>query len=344
MSSKESPNKTKTAADLQSRVRGALLGSLIGDALAMPVHWYYDRAALARDYGHVSDFLAPKNPHPDSIFWRSSWAAPSPELDILGSERAAWGQKGVHYHQNLAAGENTLTGKLAAEVWQSLIDCGGHDPADFLRRYVDLLTHPDRHGDTYLEECHRGFFTNLGQGKPLEKCAVDEKHVGGLSLMLPVALYYAAKGEDGSEQALSQLALTHAGKKMSTAAEAILSVLNGVLEGRSLADAIRSEIATQRNPHFGFPFEKWLSKDDGWVIGSKLSPACYVEDAVPAVIYLALKYSGDPEAGLIANTNLGGDNAHRGSVLGALLGAESGASGWPSRWSKQLVDPPAETS
>jgi len=36
---------------------------------------------------------------------------------------------------------------------------------------------------------------------------------------------------------------------------------------------------------------------------------------------LALKYHHDPEKALIANTNLGGDNAARGSVLGALLGA-----------------------
>ena len=29
------------------------LGSLIADALALPGHWYYDRAALVRDYGSL---------------------------------------------------------------------------------------------------------------------------------------------------------------------------------------------------------------------------------------------------------------------------------------------------
>jgi len=33
----------------------------------MPVHWYYDRAALERDYGQLASFLPPRNPHPDSI-------------------------------------------------------------------------------------------------------------------------------------------------------------------------------------------------------------------------------------------------------------------------------------
>jgi ADP-ribosylglycohydrolase len=45
---------------------------------------------------------------------------------------------------------------------------------------------------------------------------------------------------------------------------------------------------------------------------------------------------------LIANTNLGGDNAYRGAVLGALLGAENGRGGFPRRWIEGLVNPPGE--
>jgi ADP-ribosylglycohydrolase len=60
------------------------------------------------------------------------------------------------------------------------------------------------------------------------------------------------------------------------------------------------------------------------------------------VIYLALKYHDDPEGGLIANTNLGGDNAYRGAVLGALLGAANGIEALPERWIKGLRHPPPE--
>jgi ADP-ribosylglycohydrolase len=38
--------------------RGALWGLFVGDALAMPVHGYYDVAALRRDFGVVRDFQA----------------------------------------------------------------------------------------------------------------------------------------------------------------------------------------------------------------------------------------------------------------------------------------------
>lgn len=62
------------------RAAGAMYGLFIGDALAMPVHWYYNTKALEKDYGHVKDFMKPRNPHPDSILWRSSY---NPQTKVL---------------------------------------------------------------------------------------------------------------------------------------------------------------------------------------------------------------------------------------------------------------------
>lgn len=76
------------------------------------------------------------------------------------------------------------------------------------------------------------------------------------------------------------------------------------------------------------------------VVGRRISPACYVEDAIPAIAYLALKYSDDVEKALVVNTNLGGDNAGRGAVLGALLGAANGLAAIPTRWRDGLLNPP----
>jgi len=67
-----------------------------------------------------------------------------------------------------------------------------------------------------------------------------------------------------------------------------------------------------------------------------------VDDSIPAVIYLALKYHRNTHQGLIANTNLGGDNAYRGAVLGALLGANNGMEAFPDRWISGLLHPPPE--
>ena len=73
------------------------------------------------------------------------------------------------------------------------------------------------------------------------------------------------------------------------------------------------------------------------VIGGLLSPACYIEHSFPAVLYLAARYPDDIEAALIANTNAGGDNCHRGAVLGTLLGAALGVAAIPERWIQGLT-------
>ena len=62
------------------------------------------------------------------------------------------------------------------------------------------------------------------------------------------------------------------------------------------------------------------TNDDMHVVGSLYSPACYISGSWPSVLYLAYKYAAEPKQALLVNTNLGGDNVHRGAVLGAILG------------------------
>ena len=52
------------------------------------------------------------------------------------------------------------------------------------------------------------------------------------------------------------------------------------------------------------------------------------------MLYLAYKHSDSFEAAVLANTNAGGENCHRGAALGALMGAAHGRSGIPD----SLVD------
>jgi len=60
-------HESKRKRPVMNRWTEAFRGSQAADALAMPVHWYYDRAALRADYGLVDHFMVPKNPHPGSI-------------------------------------------------------------------------------------------------------------------------------------------------------------------------------------------------------------------------------------------------------------------------------------
>jgi ADP-ribosylglycohydrolase len=322
-----------------SRKQGALCGLSIGDALAMPVHWYYNRSALMADYGYVTHFLRPRNPHPDSILWRSSYSAPGPKGAILHDQAQYWGQKGIHYHQFLLAGENTLNIKICRLIVESVKRKKAYDADDFLAEYISFMTTPGRHKDTYIEECHRHFFSEYARGADPKHCAAAEKHIGGLPGIVPLVVFYSDEPETAREVALAHLALTHSGPKMEYAAHLIVDLLLHSLQGIPLDKTILGLVENQANPLLGHPFTKWLSDPDEQVIGPRFSTACYVEDSVPAVVYLALKYNDDPEQALIRNTNLGGDNAGRGAVLGALMGAAHGIDGFPKRWVEGLLEP-----
>lgn len=309
-----------------------LVGAFLGDALAMPVHWYYDRAALARDYGRVVDLVAPKNPHPDSILWRSSYSPKNPKGEILHGQAKYWGQRGIHYHQFLEAGENTLNMQLALELLATLRNLKCYNHAEYLRHYIDFMTTPGRHRDTYIEECHRNFFTKYARGKKPEDCGGEDIHIGGLAHVPVLAAWYANDERAALQAVHEHLRATHRGELVETAARDLAKMLIAILNGGE----VRENIELYGKGWVGRKkLEEWAKRTDEEVIGSILSPACYLQDSFPAALFLAWKYADCLETALIANTNLGGDNCHRGIVAGALVGASGGAI--PLRWEKALI-------
>ena len=324
----------------ESRIKGALYGLYIGDALAMPVHWYYDRNALKRDYGYVTDYLSLKNPHPGSILSYKKNDPVNKKGDILHDQVQYWGKNGIHYHQFLKAGENTLNVKICSLLIDSLNERRGYDAEDYLERYISFMTTPGMHSDTYVEEYHRHFFTEYAKGNPPKKCGLKEKNIGGLVGLAPIILFYCGDHRKAREAALEHLSLSHLGKKMEDAANIFIDILFSLMNGGSLREEILKSIGSVLLPFDADDFIKWIDLADKEIVGGRFSAACYVNESIPSVAYLAYKYSDNPEECLITNTNLGGDNAYRGAVLGAILGAANGFDAWPDRWIKGLYYPP----
>jgi ADP-ribosylglycohydrolase len=304
------------------RLHAGYEGSLVADALAMPGHWYYDRAALQRDYGTLDHFVAPRNPHPGSILWRSRYETINARGDILREQAQYWGQREIHYHQFLAAGENTLNFKLAAELYSMVRERGGYDADAWLNRYIDRMLEPGWHRDTYLEEYHRAFFTRYAQGKAPRKCGISDEHIGGLAT---VPALVAALGGLPLDEILrtvkEHVGLTHAHANVLRAAATLTRLLVAVAAGDSLREAMQREAGDWIS---GTKAESWKNQPDQHVIGARFSPACYIAEAMPAALYLVWKYHDDFTAGITANAMVGGDNCHRGAVVGSLLGAACG--------------------
>ena len=315
-------------------LQNAFLGSLVADSISMPVHWYYNRQSLDADYGDFQTYCKPKAHHPDSILWRSSYRPLNSKADILGRQAKYWGQKGVHYHQFLESGDNTLNLQLASELYRDSIINGGFDPETWLKRYAHVMLTPDWHLDTYAEEYHRAFFTNYAKGKPLQSCGIPDYHIGGLSYIPALlAAMEAIDQIEPSEQlanVLSLVSLTHNHENTLRSATDLTRILHRLING----DSIRHTLKTMPIPGVSIRLlEKWENMDDREVVGNILSTACYLPESFVASLYFAWKYHDDFTMAVLANAKAGGDNCHRGVVVGAIVAMQTGV---PEIWLKKL--------
>ncbi len=321
----------------EKRMKDAWMGSLVADALAMPVHWYYDRDAMDRDYGPLEGYKAPINPHPDSLLIKCAYEAPNEKGEILHHHARYWGMPGIHYHQNLEAGENTISYRLARELYEQVITEGEYRESRWLEHYISLMRDPDWNRDTYLEECHRAFFTNYAQGENPLKCGIDDHHIGGLAQVPALVAALVEIGEDGLDfiraKVQSHIGLTHKNQAVLDAGDMLVCLLYQIASGEDFETAIEHQAGKKFN--IG-KINELADVDDRDVVGKLISPACYIGESFPASLYLIWKYRDDFTGGIIANARVGGDNCHRGAVVGSLLAAKNGI---PEKWLTEKVGP-----
>ncbi len=320
------PNNEKARA-IKTRINSQLsfgqqvfLGALAADSIAMPVHWYYNQSAIERDFGIIDAYQAPKKTHPDSILWRSEYKPLNANGDILREQSQYWGRRGVHYHQFLEAGENTLNSLLSIELFEMVRRSGHYDPTRWLDHYINFMLTPGKHNDTYVEEYHRHFFTNYSSGRKPMNCGVRDIHIGGLA---PVPALIAALGPrhpDIREIVQTHVALTHKDNDVLAAADATVRILTAVSLGAHLREAILDEASQWISRA---KITRWTECADRVVVGGMLSSACYIPDAFPAALYLSYRHADTPANGICSNAQCGGDSCHRGSVIGSLLAASS---------------------
>ena len=327
-----------TSQQLIARVSAAIKNAFIADALAMPVHWYYNPADIYKAFtGGIQQFEDAPAYHPSSIMSLHSTrqggraaSSSTGKKDIVGDvilkgKRQFWTGANQHYHQGMKAGENTLNAHCA----RLMLRCAskGYDRDVFLEEYVAFMcAEKPAHPDTYAESYHRGFFANMVSGKALHKCGAvthDTASVGGLVTVGPLALISALKGEkieDTQALARNHLTLTHPSDELATVCDFYVELLYRLLYRSSeSAQDIVNDIA-KRSAHLSLDSLVAKQKSDIEVVGRQFSSACYISGSWPSVLYFAYRYMDNAEKALIANTNVGGDNVHRGFVLGTIIG------------------------
>lgn len=327
--------------------KATLSNLFVGDALSMPVHWYYNPGDIVRQFGTmgVQDMQAASEHHPSSIMVLHSTKAGgrravegrNAEQEVVGNvilkgKRDLWGRKGTHYHHGMPAGENTLNAWWARELMQYLLEENGYSLETWTQRYIDFMTaEPARHPDTYAESCHRGFFANWVSGKHPLKCGAVTHDTPSMGALVTVAPLVIALRNTHSQNELKQVCrdhvgLTHPDQGLLLVVDAYVDLLLSLLVRTGDSDTVVPLIQTAMNVTGRTDLSAMLQnkRGDAAIVGGRYSLACYISDSWPSVCYLGAKYFATPSKALIINTNLGGENAHRGAVLGTVVGAASG--------------------
>ncbi len=343
------------------RARAGLQSLYVGDSLAMPVHWYYNPLDILKAFpGGIQKLEDAPGYHPSSIMSLHSTAkgGRGPQAGVSGKEivgevilkgkRSFWGIPNQHYHQGMKAGENTLNAHCARLVTRSMTAAGGcYDKTRFLTDYIDFMTaDPPRHPDTYAESFHRGFFANLERGNAPAQCGAvthDTPSVGGLVMLGPIAIAGCLQNHSlkiVQDRCREHLFLTHPDAFLARISDAFVQLVQ-VLVFRKANEPIQPLIANTARQSMGIDLKRLAStvRSDNEVAGGRYSTACYITDSWPVILYLAYAYADDLKAALLANTNLGGDNVHRGALLGLILGLGTGRT--VDDFFNQLAEPQA---
>jgi ADP-ribosyl-[dinitrogen reductase] hydrolase len=380
---------THTKLNHRRRIENALWGLFIGDALAMPAHWFYNTANISKYLGgEVQDYLDPPDKHVESSLTGARYRPDVEEanrhgrkFDILHDHLPFYDttyndfaagdfkidENGVvkishryHYHYGLKAGDNTLNARLVRLFMRSVINAGGYDPQRFLDDFVEFMTTPGNNPDPYIEGYLRSWFTNWSKGYPAHLCAESQRNymginaLGGLIRPLVVSLLYPDPYNALGFAAGHQF-LTHHSEHLAASLGVLAPMLHRLAKGEDAMGVVEEAAAGMHLPawnarelfskyqehggmgkvpadmmykiHSSFSSTSWDIRkfteehDEQAVLSKIFSTACFVEHGVPMLIYLAWKHNFDFRKALLANVNAGGDNVHRGMILGMLLGA-----------------------
>lgn len=319
------------------RAAGAIVGSLIGDALSVGPHWYYDLDEQRRDYGEwINDYAPPKE---------------------------------GRYHYPLEAGELSQTGQITVLVTEAIAEAGDYELGKLTRRFDLLLDTLDGtpKGGRYTDHAIRNVWKQRKtEGRPWAEVGSHSADTADAAIFLaPLAARYSGDLHEFGRHALLQARLTHrnpiiVGNAISwglalaavVRGEDLATVAKFMNEGMQAGTVPKIKVPIDGEPndffHVGPATQAkwaWLAAHDNNI---KIEPAsqaslvfgmaCAQHLLLPAAYYLVSRFPTDFESAVLHAVNGGGHNLARASLTGAMSGAMVGLSGIPQRFIAGLKD------
>ena len=329
---------------LKDRAAGAIMGALIGDALGLGCHWYYDLDELHRLFGP----------------WISDYTEPKPG----------------GYHSGMKAGELSQAGLITVMLLESVIHNKGYVESDFTKRLdEDLFPKLDGTpkygpGGYTSQSIREAYYKRVVQKKSWDETGGHADTTEGAERALVLGALFPGSPETMARAVISNTVLTQNDEAIVSMTTAYCSVLNLLVSGEKLDSTISSKLMklvqegklpfhTVSSDHPNFAKGGQFSSPDALLTPSfiasiahdpdvSVEPAskiaqvyglpCAIYHQLPATYYLASRFSNDFEQAVLSAINGGGQNMARAMLTGALVGAQVGLSSITARFIKGLVD------
>jgi ADP-ribosylglycohydrolase len=341
-----------TTPTIQDRAAGALMGALIGDALALGPHWYYNLAELHRDYGE----------------WISDYTEPKPG----------------RYHAGLKAGQLSQAGLILVLLLRSLAARGGYDEADFCRRMDEELfplldgTPMNGPGGYTSQSIREAWRRRVIQKLPWGATGGHADNTEAIERTLALAVRYALQPAQLAATVSANTVLTQIDETVVAMTVAYGAVLGQLVQGHPLDSRLSGRLmalvsagelpfhsVTNDNlqpPRPGAPdppragrfaspdalltpsymaaaaADPQIRIDPAWKVSLVYGMPCAIYHQLPAAYYLAARFPDDFESAVLHAVNGGGQNMARAMLTGALVGAQVGLPAIPQRFMDGLDD------
>jgi ADP-ribosyl-[dinitrogen reductase] hydrolase len=328
----------------KDRAMGAMMGTIIGDALGVGPHWYYDLQALRNDYGP----------------WISDYQPPLPH----------------RYHAGLKAGESSQSGQVFTLLLESVAARNGYAETDFTLRLDGLLATLDGtpQSGRYTDHAMRDVWQARHEGRSWAD-AGSFADTAEAAMRTPIlAVRFQNDFALALKQLIANITLTHRDSFIVGQSTAFGLIIWALVNGVSLAEVSQAipERARKHKVALSTPvlcaatgpgatpspagsaafFDAILQPS--WSHAAAHDPAIHIEPAgaacrlfglactlgfmLPAAYYFAARFENDFELAVLSAINGGGNNMARAALTGAVSGAQVGLSGIPERFITGLAE------
>ena len=201
---------------IADRASGAVMGALIGDALGVGPHWYYDLDKMRRDYGN----------------WIADYTEPKPD----------------RYHAGLKAGQLSQPGIILTMLLRSVVENGDYVEGDFCRRLDEELfplldgTPMNGPGGYTSQSIREAWRRRIEEGRSWKETGGHADTTEAAERALVLAARYAKVPSKVAKTVSSNCVLTQADEAIVAMTTAYCCVLALLVRGERLDSALSDKL------------------------------------------------------------------------------------------------------